>query len=174
MKPSAIATFLVLIFCSALRAQTTPATYSDACHVYLVDVKVAQKAYDEFINSKSDAEAEKAMSKGVTIIGEFAAKIAEEETTTKTYILPGSAKRITASVFYTDEMMDSESMLLGIVVSDKVQESALFVENNALAEFSYAGLTGRVRVKKYVGVNGRLYLVGLECNCGEKRKTEKP
>jgi hypothetical protein len=174
MKPLIIATFIWLIFCSAASAQTAPVAYSDACHVFLIDVKVAQQAYEEAINSKSDAAAEKVMSKGVTIIGEFAAKIAEEETTTKTYILPGSAKRITASVFYTDEVMASESMLLGIVVSDKVQESALFVENNALAEFSYAGLTAKVRVKKYVSVNGRLYLIGLECDCGAKRKIEKP
>jgi hypothetical protein len=174
MKPFVIAMLLVLILCSVAPAQTTANAYTDACHVYLVDVKVAQKAFDEFLNSKSDAEAEKAMSKGVTILGEFAAKISEEETTTKTYPLPGSAQKITASVFYTDEMMPSESILLGIVVSNQAQESALFIENNALAEFSYTNLTDKVRVKKYVTVNGRRYLVGLECDPGAKRKSEKP
>ena len=137
-------------------------------------MKVAQKAFDEFISSKSDAEAERAMSKGVTIVGEFAAKIGEEETTTKTFIFPGSKKKITASVFYTDEMMAAESMLLGIVISDKAQESAFSMENNALAEFTYNDLTDKVRVKKNVTVNGRSYLIGLECDCGAKRKIKKP
>jgi hypothetical protein len=174
MSSLSIVTFLVLVCFSAASAQTTVNTYSDACHVYLIDVKVAEKAFDEFISSKSDAEAEMAMSKGVKIVGEFAATIGEEETTTKTYIFPGSTKKITASVFYTDEMMDAESMLLGIVISDKAQESAFSIENNALAEFTYNNQTGKVRVKKNVIVNGRPYLIGLECDCSAKRKIKKP
>jgi hypothetical protein len=54
-------------------------------------------------------------------LGEFAAEVGEEELTTQSYRLPGSNQYVTASVFYTEEMMASrntfDSMVVGIIVS---------------------------------------------------------
>ena len=92
--------------------------------------------------------------------------IGEEELTTKTYPFPHSNLIITASIYYTDESMASskgvDSMLVGVVVSPKAQKDAVSAEDNAVSEST---LNGRdtVRVKKHLKVNGRLYLVGVEC-----------
>ncbi|MGH9914708.1 MAG: hypothetical protein ACRD63_05405, partial [Pyrinomonadaceae bacterium] len=98
--------------------------------------------------------------------------IGEEELITKNYPFPGSKFIITASVFYTDEFMASSegtfSMLLGIMISPKVAESVLTSENSSLAEITFAD-RDTVRAKKYVKVNKRLYLVGIECHCKEKK-----
>lgn len=147
----------------------------DLCHVYVVDVDKAKKAlenYRETGNAEADA---KALSVGQTMFPEFRTIIGEEELTTKSYPFPGSKLIITASVYYTDESMASsegaDSMLLGIVISPKAQRDALSAENNAVAEVT---LNGRdtVRMKKYLRVNGRLYLVGIECKCKERSKSK--
>jgi hypothetical protein len=108
----------------------------------------------------------------VKILGQFSATVGEEELTTKSFPLPGSNAVITASVYYTDEMMrsktGSDSMLLGIVVADKAQEDALTAPNNAVAEATYNQFTDAVRVKMNVKIKGRAFLVGLQCNCQNK------
>ncbi|MCA1566207.1 MAG: hypothetical protein LC803_11330 [Acidobacteria bacterium] len=145
---------------------------SDACHVYVVDVAKARKAFENFRetgNAQADA---KAMSVGQTLFPEFRTVIGEEELTTKTYPFPGSNLVITASVFYTDESMPAESMLLGIVVSNKAQANAISAEENAVAEVVYDEHTDIVRAKKYMNVRGRSYLVGVECRCKEESKSK--
>lgn len=140
----------------------------DACHVYLIDREAAQKASDEYDKATTDEQRTKALSGGVKILGEFSPKVREEELTTKTFAIPGSNLVITASVFYTDEMMASattaDSMLLGIVVADKAQENALVAQNNVVAEVTYNEFTDAVRVKTNVQIKGRPFLVGLQCN----------
>ena len=37
--------------------------------------------------------------------------------------------------------------------------------NNAVAEVTYDAATDKVRIKKFLIVEGRTYLVGLECEC---------
>jgi hypothetical protein len=141
---------------------------SDACHVYLIDHDAAQRASDEYDKATTDEQRAKAISGGVKILGEFSPKVGEEELTTKTYTIPGSNSVITASVFYTDEMMASataaESVLLGIAVAGKAQENAFDVPNNAVAEVTYNDFTDAVRVKTNVKIKGRSFLVGLQCN----------
>lgn len=140
----------------------------DACHVYLIDREAALKASDEYDKATTDEQRRKALSGGVKILGEFSPKVGEEELTTKTYAVPGSNSVITASVFYTDEMMASataaESMLLGIVVADKARENAIDAQNNVVAEVTYNDFTDAVRVKTNVKIKGRDFLVGLQCN----------
>jgi hypothetical protein len=97
----------------------------------------------------------------------FPTKVGEEELTTKSCPFPGLKKFITASVFYTDESMAStnngDSMLLAVVVADKAYPNAISASDNAVAEVSYNDNSDAARVKRNVLVNGRKYLVGLEC-----------
>jgi hypothetical protein len=158
---------LILIFTPAFAVGQT---LSDYCHVYLIDMKVAKKAARKYPTG-NDQEDAKLLASGITIVGRFSPKIGEEELTTKTYPLPGTDQIITASVFYTDEMMFStrshtvESMLVGIAVSKKAQENAFEAQNNAVAEITYTEQTDTIRVKTQAQTQGRQYLVGLECRC---------
>jgi hypothetical protein len=142
---------------------------SDKCHVYVIDSKLAQKALDEATESKN-------ASRAIKILGEFLPKIGEEETTTVHYPFPDSKLIVTASVFYTDEMMGSkntqDSMLIGIVISPNAEQNALSNPDNAMAEVTYDDHTDKVRVKKFVRVRGRTYAVGLECDCNVKAESK--
>jgi hypothetical protein len=166
------ASIIVLIVLGMAPAQTR----KDACHVYIVDVALGREAFEGFHetgNSEADA---KALSVGQTVFPEFRPLIGEEELTTKTYPFPRSSLVITASVYYTDESMASaegaDSMLVGIVISPKRQRDAISAENNAVSEVTDNDLLDTVRAKKYLKVNGRLYLVGIECRCKERTKSK--
>ena len=150
---------LILISASAAAQGNT-----DACHVYWVDVKAAQQAFDKLGTNASQQAQSRALSSVMKILGEFTAKVGEEELTTKSFPFPESKQVITASVYYTDESMPATSVMLAIVISDKAQESALSSANNAVAEVNYDENTKAVRVRKYVEMNGRFFLVGLQCN----------
>jgi hypothetical protein len=146
----------------------TAQTRRDVCPVYVVDVSKAKKAIDNFRetgNAETDA---KALAVGQTIFPEFRPIIGEEELTTETYHFPGSDLTITASVYYTDESMasarGSDSMLLGIVLSRQPQRDAIQAENNAVSEVTENGHLDKVRAKTYAKVNGRLYLLVIECS----------
>jgi hypothetical protein len=163
MKQIIIVQLMVLFATSLAAAQTR----GDVCHVYVVDVEKATKAARSFRESGVAQADAKALAVGQTVFAEFRPVIGEEELTTKTYRLPGSNLTITASVYYTDESMasvhGSDSMLVGVVVSPRAQKDAISAENNAVAEVTYGDNVDTVRAKKYVRVNGRLYLVGIEC-----------
>jgi hypothetical protein len=152
---------------------------SDYCHVYLIDMEVAKKAARKYPTG-NDQEDAKLLVSGITIVGRFSPKIGEEELTTKTYPVPGTGQIITASVFYTDELMFStrsdtvESMLVGIAVSKKAQDSAFEVQNNAVAEITYTERTDTIRVKTQAQTQGRQYLVGLECRCHREFDETEP
>lgn len=143
-----------------------PQMQGDICHVYVVDIAKAKKAFDEYRDTGNPQADNKAIAAAETTFPEFRTVIGEEELTTKTYPFPDSRLIITASIYYTDESMASangaDSMLVGVVVSPKAQKDAISATNNAVSEST---LNGRdtVRVKKYLKVNGRLYLVGVEC-----------
>lgn len=172
MKRIILAKLILLMLSSMTVAQNQ----ADACHVYVLDVLKARKAFDEF-RETGNAEADaKALSVGQIMFPAFRTVIGEEELTTKTYPFPGSKLIITASVYYTDESMASsegaDSMLVGIVVSPKAQRDAISAENNAVAEVTLNDNTDTARAKKYVRVNGKLYLVGIECHCKERNKSK--
>jgi hypothetical protein len=149
-------------------------TRSDVCHVYVVDVEKAQKAYERY-RETGNAEADaKALLVGQTEFPAFHPVTGEEELTTKTYPFPGSDLIITASVYYTDESMKSaagfDSMLVGVVTSLNAQPDATSAENNAVSEVTDNENLDTVRAKKYVKVKDRLYLVGIECHCKEAKQ----
>ncbi len=165
MKRIVIANLTILLVLSTAGAQSR----SDVCHVYVLDVAKARKASADF-NETGAAEADKkALSVGQTVFPEFHPVVGEEELTTKTYSFPGSNLAITASVYYTDESMASaegrDSMLLGIVASPKPLRDALAAENNAVSEVTINDKLDTVRAKKYLRLNHRLYLLGIECRC---------
>jgi hypothetical protein len=144
-----------------------PQIPGDICHVYVVDIAKARKAFNEY----SDTGNVQAMAAAETTFPEFRTVIGEEELTTKTFPFPNSHLIITASIYYTDESMassnSSSSMLVGVVVSPKAQRDAISAADNAVSESTLKDLD-TVRVKKYLKVNSRLYLVGVECKSGRK------
>lgn len=160
-----------LLRASLLLAMCGPATgqgHGDTCHVYVIDSEKARKAWDA--PGPTD---EKAVAEAVTTFPEFRTVAGEEELTTKTYRFPRGRLFITASVFYTDEMMASsesaDSVLLGILVAPKPRRDALSERGAAIAELTSRG-ADTARVKQFVTVGGRAYLVGLECRMKPRKE----
>jgi hypothetical protein len=150
---------LLLISVQSVEGQSE----SDSCHVYAVDVLTAQRAFERFQPSGDDAKDRKALEAGTTIVGTFSTRVGEEVLTTKTYRLPSSRLIVTASVFYTDESMPRESILVGLAISEKPEADAIGALNNAVAEAAYDDHFAVVRVKRLAIIEGRRWLVGLEC-----------
>ncbi|MBS1797588.1 MAG: hypothetical protein JSS81_27440 [Acidobacteria bacterium] len=156
----------------------------DRCHVYIVNIEKAAKV-QEIFDKTGDYEAyEKALSSTVTVFPEFITKIGEEELTTKHFIFPNSRLIITASIFYTDESLAShplqnftvndQSMIIGVVVTNKKEKSALSTDtqNASITEVTYDEYTNIVRAKQFIKVRGRKFLIGLQCDCMAKRKEQ--
>lgn len=148
----------------------------DTCHVFVVDIAKSKRVFDTVRRTDDEEADEKALSAGQTIFPEFRPTIGEEELTTKHYRFPGTQRVITASVFYTDESMashgqdefvsHSDSMLIGVTVSRRAKQSAInAAAGNAIVEVTYDRYTNKVRAEKFVTVRGRVYLVGIECDC---------
>jgi len=149
----------------------------DTCHVYVVDVKAAEKLLETDLNAlaKKSKKEQEAISKSLGLgkeYDEFVTKVGEEELTTKSYPFPKGHQIITASVFYTDESMasngHSNSMLLAVSVGAKSFQNAINAPDAAIAEVAYDDHTDVVRVKKNVIVEGRSFVVGLQCKCRKK------
>jgi hypothetical protein len=162
MRKFLIAKLVILLMLGTASAQSQ----RDVCHVYVLDVAKAKRAAASFTETGNAAADAKALSAGQTLFPEFYPVTGEEELTTKTYRFPGARLIIIASVYYTDESMasaeGSDSMTLSVAVAPKVLKEALTAENNAAAEVTSDKLD-TVRAKKYLRVNGRLYLLGIEC-----------
>src|SRR2546423_75082 len=75
---------------------------------------------------------------------EFFPGLGEEELTNKRIRLPGSKSWLLASVFPTDESMHSakgaDSLKLGLSISKSAAKSAFDIDNNAVAEATFATL----------------------------------
>ena len=171
MKRLLAALLAVLAPVCAASAQTDNTARSqgvgDLCHVYVVDVLKAQKAQEEYRDTGDPKKDFRAHVAAQVLFPEFRTVHGEEELTTKSYRFPRSRLHITAGVFYTDESMlsaaGSDSMLLAVAVSRRPLKDVFGAENNAVAELTSA-TADAARVKQYVRVGGRLYLVGLQCN----------
>ena len=162
MKRFVVPNLVILLLLGTASAQSQ----SDVCHVYVLDVAKARRAAETFTETGNAAADAKALSGIQTLFPEFSPIMGEEELTTKTYRFPGARLMITASVYYTDESMasteGSDSMTIGIAVSPKSLKNALTAEHNAASEVTSSNVD-TVRAKKYLRVNGRLYLIGIEC-----------
>ena len=165
---------------AANQNQTTaqsPQEAGEACHVYVVDVERARRAFEKFEESGKAVPDVKDAQGVETLFPEFRPAAGEEVLTTKTYPFPNSRLVITASVFYTDESMlssqSADSMLVGVAVAPKAQENAIHADDNAVAEVTLDSGTDAVRAKKYLKVAGRLYFLGIECR-SKPKYTPKP
>jgi len=169
---------LLMIF---LACGAAAQTGSDACHVYVLDLAKSSRALKTLEKAESEEAVAKALAAAQTVFPKFQPKIGEEELTTKHYAFPGSKLVITASVYYTDESMAShgesatasrnDSMLIGILVASRGKASAIEPQaGNAITEVTYDQHTNKIRAKQHVNVRGRLYLVGLECDCMAEKK----
>jgi hypothetical protein len=177
---------LPILICLSLSAAgaTRSMPEGDTCYVYVVDVKTARRFMrqldtEEFENkSREELEAAVKAAGYETDYDKFVTRVGEEELTTRTFPFPNGSQVITASIFYTDELMasngHSDSMLMAIYVGEKASKNAIFARGAAVAEVSYDEGTDMVRVKKNVRVNGRAYLVGLECKCKKPVDNPKP
>lgn len=163
MKRLVVAKLGILLMLGIASAQSQ----RDVCHVYVLDVAKAKKAAESFTETGNAAADAKALAVGQTVFPEFYPLMGEEELTTKSYRFPGTRLMITASVYYTDESMasaeGSDSMTISIAVTSRSLKNALTAENNASSEVTSNDKLDTVRAKKYVRVNGRLYLLGIEC-----------
>ena len=163
---------IIIVILTAMGFAATTQAQGDVCHVYVVDSVLASR-----YNDASEKERARLAKAAQTIFPEFRPKVAEEELTTKTYRFPRSKLIITASVFYTDESLRSvksaDSIVVGIVVSSKRLSEALSVDNNAVAEATYTGEPITLRTRKFVRVNHRSYVVGIECHCNEKADSSR-
>ena len=173
-----LASLLLIFFAYGVAAQTG----ADKCHVYVLDLAKSSRALKTVEKAESEAAIAKAFSAAQTIFPEFQPTIGEEELTTRHYSFPGSKLIITASVYYTDESMAShgenaaasrnDSMLIGILVASRGKASAIEPQaGNAITEVTYDQYTNKIRAKQHVKVLGRLYLVGLECDCMAEKKS---
>lgn len=171
------APLLVVFLSYGVAAQTG----ADTCHVYVVDLAKSTRALKTLERAESEEALAKALAAAQTIFPEFQPTIAEEGLTTKHYPFPGSKLVITASVYYTDESMAShgegasssrnDSMLIGIIVSSRRKASAIEPQaGNAITEVTFDQYTNKIRAKQHVKVLGRMYLVGIECDCMSDKK----
>ena len=171
------APLLVVVLAYGVAAQSGV----DKCHVYVVDLAKSARALRAAEQAESEAAVAKAVAAAQTIFPEFRPTIGEEELTTKHYSFPGSKLVITASVYYTDESMAShgdgattsrnDSMLIGIIVANRGKASAIEPQaGNAITEVTYDQYTNTIRAKQHIKVRGRMYLVGIECNCMADKK----
>jgi len=171
------APLLMIFLACGVAAQTAV----DTCHVYVVDLAKSNRALKTVETAESEEAVAKALAAAQTMFPEFQPKIGEEELTTKHYPFPGSKLVITASVYYTDESMAShgesatasrnDSMLIGILVASRGKASAIEPQaGNAITEVTYDQYTNKIRAKQHVNVRGRMYLVGIECDCMAEKK----
>jgi len=155
----------LIVFTLLLGTPVVVQAKSDVCHVYVVDVAKAQAAYD--------SDDEKRLAGSQVVFPDFQPTIGEEELTTKSYPFPKTKFFITASVFYTDESIVSESgadsILVAVVVSAKPPKNAIMAAGNSVAEVGYTITPNTIRAKNYTRVDGRLYVVGIECRWKDSR-----
>jgi hypothetical protein len=172
-----LAPLLLIFLAFGVAAQTG----ADACHVYVLDLAKSSRALKTAEKAESEVAVAKALAAAQTIFPEFRPTIGEEELTTKHYSFPGTKLVITATVYYTDESMAShgdgasasrnDSVLIGITVSNRGKASAIEPQaGNAITEVTYDQYTNKIRAKQHVKVRGRMYLVGIQCDCMTDRR----
>ncbi len=147
MKQFSLICFVILLCACSMLAQSGN---SDRCEVGVVNVSTSK----------------------VTMLGTFTTVIAEEEATTRAFLLPGTKLYIVASVFYTDESMASEksssSVSLELAVSRGRKRDVLQSISWAEAEMPLNTFdVGRVTM--LVKLSRRPQLVVMECRKNVRR-----
>ena len=140
---------LLFIFTGTGLAQTD---VSDRCHVVAIDV-----------THKTTSTLESAKTKE---LGAFDTVAGEEELTTRIYRLPKSKLYVVASVWYTDESLDStkgaDSISLQLTISRRPKRDILHSQIYADAELPVSGFDV-ARVTTLVTTAGRKWFIVMEC-----------
>lgn len=176
----------VLVSAAGIFAQGTqqnsatrkPNTNYAVCHVYVLDTEQAEKLMNEvfaLVDDPKPGQIKALQDKypnAERILGKFEAELAEEVLTTQSYALPGTEYVVTASVFPTDEQISTksgtrDSINIAVVVAKARVRNAINAENNASAQVTFADEEQKFQVKTYTRIDGRLLIVGLECEFGE-------
>jgi hypothetical protein len=152
-----------LLFALLLVGPTSAQDKRAKCSVVLVDTQAAEVFYANPPADATLAQLETAAAKFVRILGEFQPEPGEEVLTTKAYSLPGTKLTVTASVYYTDESMVGDSMLLGLFVGARGVPNAITVEGGIAAETNLTPLTYIVRAKTRITIQSRPHALKLEC-----------
>ncbi len=146
------------------------------CHVYAVDLAEGEKLLRQMMAhpDTNSSELQKTAQKVEKILGKFKAEVGEEVATTRSYQLPGTDLTVTATVFYTDESMDlSDSILLGLVIAKGSVDNAIQAPGASVAEVNYEKTTYKVRATQRLLIQGRPWVVGLECQCMSAERREQ-
>jgi hypothetical protein len=160
MKKFSLILLLLLVSPILAFSQST----GDRCRIYIVNHEELQ----EDVPSGEKEEDGSTIPKGVKVLGRFTTVVAEERYTTKLFDFPGENLTIVASVYYTDESMHTKltwnSVLLGVLISEKGKEGKAAVVSNSNAEFPYLPHS---KMKAFTGlfVGKGEYSVVLECEC---------
>ena len=151
----------------------TDGEYVDLCHVYAVDIGLAEEALQELAqlpgnpSEEQQREFAEKFAGAERNFGEFSTEVGKEEVTNRLYPWSEDGPYVVASVGYTDEMMASrnhyDSMILAILVTPVPTDIAVGVEGNAEAQMSYAWESDKIQIKTTAQIDSRPWLVGLEC-----------
>ncbi|BDC51482.1 hypothetical protein F183_A37980 [Bryobacterales bacterium F-183] len=160
---------LLSLICFVTFAQQEREKQVHRCHVYAVDEVGAAKLMEEIEAAPSGTNMEtfrERASKIELILGRFEPEIGEEIDTVKIYPLGNTGMTVSAEVRYTDESMPGgDSMILSLAVAkDPVPHPRVHV-GAALAEVSLDEFTYKARVKQRHSIGGKVWFIGLECEC---------
>ncbi len=66
--------------------------------------------------------------------------------------------------------VNDQSIVIGISVSNKALTSSISASalNSAVTEVAYDEYMNKVRAKQYLKVRGKIYLIGIECDCSKR------
>lgn len=168
MKLIALLTALTAYGQSPLKLEPTDSAH--ACHVYLVDTKLAQELFEKLAELKPE-ELKALAPKVEMILGEFLTDVGEERFTQKSFPIPGSSLKATAAVFYTDESMrHAFSMSQAIYAGERVPENARAEIGASTTEVPVTPLTYVVRSRLILKIGGREKVLGLECRTATEQQ----
>lgn len=158
----------VLFLASACLAQRPAVTVTPGtarCHAYAVNMEQATQLVRLLDEGKiSPEEAQTRALKSEKRLGDFEAVSREEETTTRSFDLPGTALKVTVTVFFTDESMPlRDSVWMGLVAGPKAAANAIQTPGAAITETNLTSETYRLLVKSRTLLQGKPWLLGAEC-----------
>lgn len=158
---------LILLISASVAAQD-----KHQCKVIWMDMEALAKSMRSPDHTEPQPDSTKQLPEGYTILGTFKTKIAEEELTTKSFKIPNLSQFVTASVYYTDELMAVEtpqgailqdSVLVAIAVGDKEYSNATAAPQRAVAEVNINDMVNTFRISTRTQINNKSYVAYMEC-----------
>lgn len=167
MQRPCLTLLLLLAFSALVLAQD-----KHECKVIWMDNEMLQKSVRKSADDQTAESVGKKLPEGFTILGNFKTKIAEEEWTTKSFRVPKLNQFVTASVYYTDELMTvdvpngktlQDSVLIAIAIGDKEYPNAVHAPLRAVAEVNINDTVNTFRISTKAVLSGKPYVAYMEC-----------